>query len=383
MTLRFFTNCRSFLSTEQPLPTLSHSHQFAHAVALVDAKYVQNDLSRAKAQSVAYSLGYAATRPPSVFPIQLIFPFTETSVSLHLLVHVNGKVVLIDLMDEVLWDDDANVHALLAAIYVGMRVIAKNPQMTSIWTPLPFPPRVTVDILVRPPPPSSIFKASVFKAKDPSSGVAFIYKFFHVLTKREISPNTVSFLNSISSILGPDYLPGWSVTPCITKAEFEPSLITVKYQFVEGSSTTPKRVCQFRSLFDTLARLHQSDMVHCDVRLANIVFCADGVTAKLIDFDFIRYNGMHYPDKFNMTLTERHPDLAAATASAVVPVCHPLHDMHSLAYVMKHVTPMKEESRAKWEDLVESVRSTRVWKDLLGGDEEVLEKEEGGLQKLL
>ena len=55
-----------------------------------------------------------------------------------------------------------------------------------------------------------------------------------------------------------------------------------------------------------LGRMHEKEIVHSDVRLANMVFLQDG-SGKLIDFDLADKVGTGYPVNYNYEFDERHP----------------------------------------------------------------------------
>lgn len=98
----------------------------------------------------------------------------------------------------------------------------------------------------------------------------------------------------------------------------------LSYKYVEGNHD-PTSITQFVDVLDTLNKLHDNNIVHSDVRLANIVFTAE--KTYLIDFDLAEGVGEDYPAGYAI-LEERHP---AARALSPREKCH---DRYSLWYII-------------------------------------------------
>ena len=66
-----------------------------------------------------------------------------------------------------------------------------------------------------------------------------------------------------------------------------PTLHVLKYKYCDDSHQ-PRKLSQFRGVVQMLAKLHEMDYVHGDVRSQNIVFTTN--TSVLIDYDLYRDN---------------------------------------------------------------------------------------------
>ena len=99
----------------------------------------------------------------------------------------------------------------------------------------------------------------------------------------------------------------------------------LSYDFVEGDHD-PKILAQFVSVINILNELHENDIVHSDVRLANMVF--DDETSYLIDFDLAGSVGSQYPAGYSY-LDERHNDARPLARREKI------HDRYSLWYIIR------------------------------------------------
>ena len=103
--------------------------------------------------------------------------------------------------------------------------------------------------------------------------------------------------------------------------------LLMKYDYIKVKKENIT-LADYRPIMQALDQLHANDYVHSDVRFDNIVICSDG-QSKVIDFDLAEKVGVPYPDGYNSTLRERHPD---ATAGSPRQICH---DRYSLMYIIR------------------------------------------------
>jgi hypothetical protein len=109
-----------------------------------------------------------------------------------------------------------------------------------------------------------------------------------------------------------------------------------------------KNASEFLSIFEELAKLHQEDIVHGDIRAYNMIF--DGTGGKLIDFDYSGKHGQRcYPPGFWKELpdTVRHPRVSKDEPMRKE------HDCFSLGAVMK----MYSCDHSGWKELCEKLQS--------------------------
>jgi hypothetical protein len=102
----------------------------------------------------------------------------------------------------------------------------------------------------------------------------------------------------------------------------------IRYDKIDGDHS-PRKLCQLGVILQELLSLHLKNVVHGDIRLYNMIFSYDGVSAKLIDFDFA---GMecktYYPNGYlEVPDGERHP-LAKSNRKL-----YRVHDLHSFASI--------------------------------------------------
>lgn len=101
-----------------------------------------------------------------------------------------------------------------------------------------------------------------------------------------------------------------------------------KYPYVPGSSEA-STVKQLRSAVVALKSLHDQNIIHADVRPANMVFGEESCT--YIDFEFSGDEKHRYPEGFNLEPRDvkRHNDVKPHA------FLHRLHDWYSLASVFR------------------------------------------------
>ena len=95
------------------------------------------------------------------------------------------------------------------------------------------------------------------------------------------------------------------------------------YDYIKGTNVRSD-LRQFYNILCALDNLHTAGYVHGDVRLENMIF-AEGNEGYLIDYDFARKEGEHYPYNYNTELEVRHK-----TASPSQPMLK-YHDRYSLS----------------------------------------------------
>jgi len=140
------------------------------------------------------------------------------------------------------------------------------------------------------------------------------------------------------------WLPGCQIVA--RQADF----VLLRYPFLKGASVA-KKASEFVPLFEELAKLHEQDVVHGDVRAYNMIF-VEGCGGKLIDFD---YSGKHgtrpYPPGYWRDLedTKRHVRAVAGQPMRKE------HDCFSLGAVMA----MYRCDHAGWAQLVEKLQSSK------------------------
>ena len=143
-----------------------------------------------------------------------------------------------------------------------------------------------------------------------------------------------------------------------------PNFAIISYPFVEGDHS-PSFACQFAMLVECLSDLHESNIVHGDVRLSNIVFNKEKATATLIDFDFAGMAGdKRYPEGF-VTSAEDLGDGARHKNASAGQVLQPEHDWFSLGAVMAFVEPKDDKLRKQWQDVVSQLKAVDVNVDMV------------------
>lgn len=108
----------------------------------------------------------------------------------------------------------------------------------------------------------------------------------------------------------------------------------LSYDFVDGNHQ-PTSVKQFVGILETLHMLHEKNIVHSDVRLANMIFHADN--SHLIDFDLADKENTDYPRGYTK-LVERLKETVQFSKRKK------LHDRHSVKYVIEICLDVKLSS---------------------------------------
>lgn len=104
-------------------------------------------------------------------------------------------------------------------------------------------------------------------------------------------------------------------------------VICLKYTYIEGCHS-PTKVSQFMGVVKTLEKLHDINIVHGDVRRANIIFSPDG-SSHLIDYDLTRKVNDLYPPRYEPRVKERHSHALEGWPMK------PIHDRYALSLVIQ------------------------------------------------
>ena len=102
----------------------------------------------------------------------------------------------------------------------------------------------------------------------------------------------------------------------------------LQYPFLAGGHR-PRSIGHIAAVILQLDELHSQDLVHSDMRKENIIFCSDGKSAHIIDFDLTARQGECYPGNYyHKNIPERHAEAQAHRLRAKV------HDRWSLHVVL-------------------------------------------------
>ena len=132
------------------------------------------------------------------------------------------------------------------------------------------------------------------------------------------------------------------------------------YDYVEGHHS-PKNINQLEKVVRDLKTLHENDIVHGDVRFANIVFGKDGGSAYLIDYDFAAKinENPRYPKGYvgrEGGIEERHKDASS------LEYMHMKHDTYSMGQIVGHFIGKKFDENTKLDDIIKELENT-IMKD--------------------
>ena len=122
------------------------------------------------------------------------------------------------------------------------------------------------------------------------------------------------------------YFEDLSVTDLSDSGRFQ----CLTYKYLQGGHYPTMYIsCKmFMDVAKVLKLLHGADLVHGDIRLANIIFDSERDTGYIIDFDLTDKVGTKYPPGYNH-IHERHPTAQSNLKREFV------HDIYSLCYVTK------------------------------------------------
>jgi len=157
-----------------------------------------------------------------------------------------------------------------------------------------------------------------------SSG--WVFKIFDYDIHPELQPH----LDRVRDALGDDYLPD------ATLIKLAPQIDCLKYRFTELPQLTIS-THKLANLALDLVKLHAANLVHGDIRLANILMLEP--TAKLIDFDFLGQAGSDvYPSRFSFAVNDgvRHKD---AREGQIMLISHDMFAFGGLVQLLARECP--------------------------------------------
>jgi serine/threonine protein kinase len=149
----------------------------------------------------------------------------------------------------------------------------------------------------------------------------------------------------------------------------------IKYPFVEGTHQ-PIYVNHLVLVMQKLLSIHDKNVVHGDLRFANIIFSKAGVSpiySKLIDFDYSGVDGEHmYPDRFNLDIPDgkRHCEVSPGE------LLRKKHDVYSFKWMCSQYRPKNKDYHTCWQEWIDNedsdlTQGVEIFEKI--GDEEELE----------
>lgn len=167
-----------------------------------------------------------------------------------------------------------------------------------------------------------------------------VYKFYDTKDNKGCDPN----IKQVGDNDQP-YLPDVDLSDITSDGRIK----CLSYRYLQ--SVEQPKLQHFAGIVQTLHKMHEKGIVHCDVRKANLIFGRDG-KGWIIDFDLARKEGEWYPLDYNHeSIPERHEN-----ARKGLPACIE-HDRFSLAVIME------EAKMPKY--IIDKVRSMSVHLDEL------------------
>jgi len=104
--------------------------------------------------------------------------------------------------------------------------------------------------------------------------------------------------------LGDSYLPGMKKVELSTDGRF----VLLQYDYMEEKDDDSIEAEDFKPLIRALDCLHNSNIIHGDIRRCNLLFPEHG-DANIIDFDLANTVDSQYIQGYNHSgIRERHPD---------------------------------------------------------------------------
>ncbi len=126
-------------------------------------------------------------------------------------------------------------------------------------------------------------------------------------------------------------------------------LSRLQYPWRDGDHVL-RRIGQVRTLLEDLAVLHAHNLVHGDVRAANIVcHVTDPTEARFIDFDLTRRTHQPYVRCYNGALPER-AELGLASGMPMVP----RHDLYAFGTILAGYMPVTADMATEVEATAEN-----------------------------
>ena len=126
----------------------------------------------------------------------------------------------------------------------------------------------------------------------------------------------------------------------------------LEINYIPGNHNKPACVSSFCGAVNQLHKIHKKNMVHGDIRTANIVFDRASSSSSLIDFDLAREEMTNYPPTYVTSFHERHSEARPGKPM------RKMHDKHSLFWIIVKFFPSKKSL-----DLVD--KGLETWMDAL------------------
>jgi hypothetical protein len=147
-------------------------------------------------------------------------------------------------------------------------------------------------------------------------------------------------------------------------------LTLIRYPRIQGSHT-PKTICQWMSVIESVLCFHAANVVHGDLRASNIIFHDDKEGATIIDFDLAGENGRKiYPKGFNTKIND------GARAPRSVSEGRPLlfeHDWFAIGAMM-NACVLEDCEQQDWLEACRLLEEANVSKETVGKVLGLLEK---------
>ena len=253
-------------------------------LALSDVKGNPREFAMADAESSFYSVaGVEEGDRKAFFPVLIGIPCTPDKLELQLHVSVDKKFWKL-----VIAKGNPSDHALLCTLRAGVHCLLDNKCFE------------TQDPIDHPAPFKDMSKYSIlgpgkrtFWNKENNT----VYKFYDKhMDKDTIYPNVMrELIDKVKPLSNMNFTP----------YSEHSRIYELRYTYVEGNHH-PSDLKAFIGVVKTLSKMHEQEIVHGDIRLANMIFPENG-DSRLIDFDFAgKHEINEYPSEYNYQLRERH-----------------------------------------------------------------------------
>ena len=236
-----------------------------------------SDPVKAERETALYAVNGIATQDqaPQEWAIQIGIPTTRTHMAIH---------VYLPTFSKTMWrlavcEGKSHSEELLCTLYVGVHYLCLH----GVFQNCPFSPTPFKELSLR-----TVANRRRVLVDDECY---YVYKLFD----KEVWPEYKVNLELMRSLH----------IECEDMLPDNGRLSILRYPWIpEGA--WPTSVRQFEGALKQLSALHRQNLVHGDIRLANIIFSTEA-TSHLIDFDLAGSTTDMYPLEYNTSFTERHP----------------------------------------------------------------------------
>jgi hypothetical protein len=290
------TTKKSIYYPDAHIMAVDHIHGKVIHILVSDFKPLH--LANARAETEVYAVSALHNRKHSGSFVMLGLPMTTTVVELWVYYGCGGKL-LKTLIATINFSDSQEKKVQFFAKVYGIVHSLIDGQVGSLKMMDFSPKNLTVQCCDGK---HTVLSSHCFYCEKKNS----ITKFYDMEVKPHLKPN-VHLMEKLSA-----------------EIESKGRVELLSYPYKEGSFH-PRTVVQIMTIIKSLHALHSKGYVHGDIRIENLIYSSNGKDVYIIDYDFARKEGEHYPECYNADVPGRHK---AAKRNCIMDKFHDWYALH-------------------------------------------------------